>query len=144
MKTSPAGVAKIIVREGSKLLAYKDTVGVWTIGIGHTGRATPPLVRKGMRITAEQEMEILAADLKPFEDAVNRALKVAVTQNEYDAMVSLAFNIGVHGIAGSTVVHMVNAGNMGAAANAFLMWDHPAELLGRRQSERAQFLEHAA
>jgi lysozyme len=55
-------------------------------------------------------------------------------------MVSLCFNIGVNGFAGSSVARDLNAGNVQAAADAFLLWDHPEELLGRRKVERAQFL----
>ena len=82
----------------------------------------------------------LAKDLGRFEDAVNSAVKRPLTQNQFDACVSLAFNIGVQGFIGSSVVRQINLGNMQAAADDFLMWEKPPELRGRRESEREQFL----
>lgn len=143
MKTSEFGVAAIMQREGLRLVAYKDTVGVWTIGVGHTGRTSPPAVSPKMRITKDKALAFLAADLAPVEAAVNAVVKkskVRITQTMYDAMVSLAFNIGIHGFIGSTVAHRLSLGDRLGAADAFLMWKKPKELLARRRSERKQFL----
>lgn len=140
MKVSTPGRAAIAQREGQKLVAYRDSVGVPTIGVGHTGRMSPPPVRMGMKITAAQSDAFLATDLAPVEAAINSAVKAKVTQNQFDAMASLAFNIGVHGFVGSTVVHKLNAGDVQGAADAFLMWKKPPELLARRRAERKQFL----
>lgn len=140
MKTSSRGRAAIMQREGCRLNAYRDSVGVLTIGVGHTGRASPPHVHAGMHITTAQADAYLAADLAPFEEAVNHAVKRPLTQNQFDACVSLAFNIGGGGFTGSGVVHRINAGDMEGAANAFLMWERPPALAGRRQEERKQFL----
>ena len=137
---SPAGRAALTKREGCRLVAYLDSVGVPTIGIGHTGRAGPPIVATGMTITQAEADAILARDLKSFEFAVNRAVTVPLTQNQFDACVSLAFNIGATGFTGSTVVHKLNAGDIGGAADAFLMWVRPPELRLRREGERTQFL----
>lgn len=141
LKTSPAGRAAIEAREGCRLEAYRDTVGVVTIGYGHSSRApsgiTPVM---GMTITKEEADSILADDLKVFEAAVNRDVTVPMTQNQFDAMVSLAINIGATGFTGSTVVHKMNSGSVMGAADAFLMWEKPIELRSRRISERAQFL----
>ena len=145
MKTSATGREAIALREGRVLHTYRDTRGIPTIGVGHTSAAGPPTVVDGMVITLAQCDEILARDLGTFEGAVNRAISVpisrnAISPNAFDACVSLAFNIGAPGFAGSSVVRDINAGSMQAAADAFLMWDHPPELLGRRKGERAQFL----
>jgi lysozyme len=140
MITSPSGRQSIALREGVVLHSYRDTRGILTIGVGHTSAAGPPTVFDGMTITAQQCDAILAADLAKFEAAVNGALRVAVSQNAFDACVSLAFNIGAPGFIGSSVVKQINAGNMQAAADDFLMWDKPPELIGRRKGERAQFL----
>ncbi len=137
---SPQGRAALMAREGCRLVAYRDSVGVPTIGVGHTGRAGPPPVTLGMRITRDEADRIFAADLEPFEAAVADAAPATLTQNQFDACVSLAFNIGVHGFTGSTVVHKLAAGDHTGAADAFLMWAHPPELAARRRSERAQFL----
>ena len=140
MKTSLAGVAAIRQREGCRLTAYRDVVGVWTIGVGHTGRATPPAVTAGMTIIQAQADAMLAADLAPFEAAINKAVARPMTQNQFDAMASLAFNIGAGGFLGSTVVRKFNAGDPAGAADAFLLWEKPAALRARRIGERAQFL----
>ncbi len=137
---SARGRAALVRREGRRLRAYRDSVGVWTIGVGHTGRAAPPPVTPGMTITAAEADALLEADLAPFEAAVAGAVRRPVTQNQFDAMVSLAFNIGVKGFVGSTVLHKVNEGEPTAAADAFLMWVHPPELRTRRMAERDQFM----
>lgn len=138
--TSPEGRAALLRREGCRLEAYRDSVGVPTIGVGHTGRASPPPVAMGMTITRAEAEAIFARDLAPFEAAVARAVACPLTQNQFDACVSLAFNIGERGFAGSTVVHRLDAGDWTGASDAFLMWNHPPELATRRRAERAQFL----
>lgn len=140
MKTSEAGRQAIMRREGVRLHAYKDQRGIWTIFVGHTSAAGAPHVCKGMSGTMAEADETLSRDLLQFEDAVNHAVKKPMMQNEFDAMVSLAFNIGAHGFTGSTVVHRFNLGEKEAAADAFLMWEHPPSLKRRREDERRQFL----
>lgn len=141
LRTSEAGRAAITAREGCRLSAYRDSVNVVTIGIGHSDRA-PSGVKPvmGMCITAAEADSILADDLVAFEAAVNGATKRPMTQNQFNACVSLAFNIGIGGFTGSTVVHRFNAGDVMGAADAFLMWEKPHELAQRRIGERAQFL----
>jgi lysozyme len=140
MKMSMAGREHLIREEGSRLVAYKDSVGVWTIGIGHSSRAgSPPVPRAGMTITKEQEHEILERDLARFEKAVNDAVKVPISQAQFDALVSLAFNIGIGGFKDSTVVARLNAGDHLGAADAILMWRKPPEIRGRRGREYALF-----
>jgi lysozyme len=140
MTTSAAGRVALMQREGCKLRAYRDTVGVLTIGTGHTGRASPPLVTAGMAITQAQADAMFEIDLAPFEAAVNKAITRVMTQNQFDACTSLAFNIGAGGFATSTVVRKFNDGDIRGAADAFLLWTIPAVLKPRRQAERAQFL----
>lgn len=145
MKTSSAGRLALMQREGVRLHAYQDERGVWTIGCGHTTFAGSPVVYPGMIITNVECDRILAADLARFEAAVDHALATAiahgwVTQHMYDACVSLAYNIGANGFIGSTVAHKMNQDDARGAADAFLLWDRPADLLTRRESERAQFL----
>lgn len=140
MRTSPAGRASIMQREGVRLKAYRDSVNVLTIGVGHTGRASPPSVTAGMSITALQADQFLASDLAPMENAVNGAVRAPLTQSQFDACVSLAFNIGAGGFASSTVVRKLNKGDYAGAADAFLLWEKPAVLKSRREAERRQFL----
>jgi lysozyme len=145
MKTTDQGRKKIQQREGVKLEAYRDSVGVLTIGVGHTSMAGPPTVKPGMKITAAEADEILSRDLGQFEVAVNKLVHVPLAPNEFDALVSLAFNIGVGNFGGSTLLRRLNAGDKAGAANAFLSWVKAGGktlkgLVNRRQDERKQFL----
>ena len=139
MRVSPAGRAAIRQREGCCLDAYRDTRGIWTIGVGHVNM-TPPVVTPGMRITEVQADQFLAADLAPVEATIVESIRVPLTQNQIDALASLGFNIGIGGLGRSTVVSRLNRRDYAGAADAFLLWARPAELLGRRKAERVQFL----
>lgn len=143
--TSPAGRKAISDREGNKLTAYQDGGGVWTIGVGHTSAAGAPEVRKGMTITASESDVILSRDLKDVEKAVLSSVKVPLNQNEFDALVSLVFNIGPTAFAKSTLLKKLNAGDRAGAADQFLVWvkDNGKTVQGlvnRRKAERQQFL----
>lgn len=145
MKTSAAGRAAIKQREGVVLSAYKDSVGILTIGVGHTSAAGPPTVYKGMKITAAQADEILSRDLAIFEKGVSQAVKVPLSQNEFDALVSFAFNVGVGAFQKSTLLKELNKGNRYGAANELLRWNKAGGkvlkgLTNRRKAERDQFL----
>ena len=144
MRISENGIEFIRQLEGEKLTAYPDIVGIWTIGVGHTGFVDGKPVARGMAITKEKSKEILTADLKRFESAVNDAVKVTLTQNQFDALVSLAFNIGEGAFARSTLVNKLNAGDKKGAAEQFLVWKNAGGrvsqgLLNRRQKEKAMF-----
>lgn len=146
MNTSTAGRKAIAEREGNKLAAYKCSAGVWTIGVGHTSAAGLPAVKAGMTITVQESDEILTRDLATFEKAVLAAVKAPLTQNQFDALVSLAFNIGAGAFAKSTLAKRLNARDYKAAAEQFLVWNKAGGrvlkgLETRRYSERAQFLK---
>jgi GH24 family phage-related lysozyme (muramidase) len=141
--TSAHGRAVLSVREGNKLKAYRDTVGVWTIGVGHTSAAGDPRVSQGMTITGAQSDQILAKDLGAVEKATKSLVKVALNQNQFDALVSFVFNVGAGAFAASTLLRKLNAGDYAGAAEQFLVWVKQPELKGRRQQERAQFLGEA-
>jgi len=140
MEISSEGVAALMKREGRRLNAYQDERGIWTIGVGHTAAAGLPHPAAGMTIAADECAAIFKADLGPYGAAVSHAIRVPVSQPEFDAMVSICFNIGVNGFAGSSIVHRLNTGDVNGAADAFLMWESPPDLAGRRRGERAQFL----
>lgn len=151
MQVSAAGRKAIAGHEGVRLKAYPDpaTGGEpWTIGIGHTSAAGPPKVTKGMTITAAECDEILSWDLATFEAAVSKAVTAPVNQYQFDALVSLAFNIGAGAFAKSTLVKKLNARDYGGAADQFLVWNKAAGkvmkgLVTRREAERALFLKAA-
>jgi lysozyme len=140
MKISQTGIDLIKRFEGLRLNAYRDAVGVWTIGYGHTATAKP-----GQRISAERAEELLRRDLETFERGVERRLKVEVNQAQFDAMVSLAFNVGLGAFGKSTLLRLVNRGAYSAAADQFGRWVYAGGrklrgLVRRRQAERELFV----
>ncbi|RVH87732.1 lysozyme [Sinorhizobium meliloti] len=144
MKMSNDGLAALKAREGCKLVAYLDSAKIPTIGYGSTSG-----VRMGMKITQAQADALLVKDLAGFEAAVNDAVSVPLKQGEFDALVSLAFNIGTGAFKKSTLVKELNKGNRYGAANQFLAWNKVTVggkkkvlkgLDNRRKAERDQFL----
>lgn len=105
MKISEKGIEFIIKEEGEVLTAYCCQAGVWTIGVGHTGKD----VKKGMKITKEQSRELLKSDLSRFEDIVNKSIKISLKQYEFDALVSFAFNVGEGAFSKSALVNKINS-----------------------------------
>lgn len=140
MKLGKKGLKLIKEFEGLKLRAYQDTGGVWTIGYGHTRNAKP-----GLTITEKQATKLLVADVYDAEKGVERATKVDLTQNEFDALVSFTFNLGVGQLLKSTLLKKLNRGDKEGAADEFLRWvyDNGKKLRGlerRREAERVLFL----
>lgn len=140
MKTSQKGIDLIKRFEGCRLKAYKCPANVWTIGYGHTGNVKPNDV-----ITQEQAEELLKRDLISFENSVSKLIKIAVTQNEFDALVSFAFNVGVGALANSTLLKLLNAGNTKGASEQFGRWVYAGNkvlegLIKRRNAERELFM----
>ena len=111
------GLALIKEFEGLRLKAYLCPAGVWTIGYGSTG----PHVKPGMVISEAQADALLQRDLDRFEDAVAKAAPGA-TQNQFDAMVSLSFNIGIGAFDKSSLLRLHRAGGHAGAAEAFGKW----------------------
>jgi len=142
MKTSSIGRAFIREAEGEKLTTYRCSAGVPTIGVGHTG----PDVKMGMTITKAQSDALLVADLARFERAVAGAVKVPLTQNQFDALVSLAFNIGSNAFAKSTLVRVLNGGHYEQVPAQLARWNKvdgkPNKgLTARRAREAALFVK---
>ncbi len=140
MKTSEKGRKLLRDREGMRLKAYRDTKGILTIGVGHTSAAGLPNVTPGLVITPGEVDAIFARDLVKYETAVNSVVHVPLAQHEFDALTSLAYNIGPGAFAKSTVVRRLNAGDRAGAAAAILMWNKPSEIIPRRKTEYLQFL----
>jgi lysozyme len=145
MKIGKAGLDLIREFEGLELKAYKDAVGIWTVGFGHTAAAGPPKPVAGLVITEQEAVDILTRDLGKYEAGVSRALKRTPSQNQFDAMVSLCYNIGEGAFAGSSVVRYFNAGDFEMAAGRFLLWNKAKGkvlkgLTRRREAERKLFL----
>lgn len=140
MELSPIGRAVLIAREGRRLLTYSDSRGTPTIGVGHTSAAGPPNVVYGMTITAEECDEIFARDILRFALPIVQHVKVPLEDHQFDALVSLAYNIGTTAFLASTLLKRLNASDYHAAAEAFLMWNKPVEIITRRAAEREQFI----
>jgi len=141
MKTSDAGTTLVKSSEGLKLIAYKCPAGIWTNGYGHTG----PDVTPGQVITQVQADALLARDLERFEAGVARLVQVHLSQNQFDALVSFSFNLGLGALQGSTLLRLLNAGDYAGAAAQFPRWNKAGgkELPGltrRRAAEQALFL----
>ena len=141
--TGNGGIALIKQYESLRLTTYKDAVGIPTIGYGHVENPIPP---GGTRtITAEDAEQILREDLQRFEHDVNNMLTVEVTQNQFDALVSFAFNLGPANLKSSTLLRKVNSGDFNGAAEEFPKWNHAggqvlAGLTARRNAEKNLFL----
>lgn len=139
-----AGVSLIKRFEGLRLEAYQCSAGVWTIGYGHTGKDVFP----GMRISEATAESLLARDIAVHASGVEEALRVAVSPNQFAALVSLAFNIGVAEFQHSSLLRRINAGDVHAAAQEFLRWNKVrgvtnTGLVRRREAERSLFLSGA-
>lgn len=145
MKISENGLNLIKSFEGLRLKAYKDSVGIWTIGYGHTKN-----VKFTDIITNAEATAFLLDDLQGFERIINSLVQVPITQNQYDAMVSLTFNIGGGNFKKSSVLRYVNQGEFTKAANSFLLFNKARikgvltvlqGLANRRAKERQLFLK---
>jgi lysozyme len=143
MNTSSAMRSMIENWEGCELEAYQDMVGVWTIGYGHTGSD----VHEGETISTADADQLLTNDLHRFETAVTSLVADATTsQQQFDAMVSFAYNLGAGALANSKVLAFHKAQDYEAAAADFVQWDHAGGkvvegLLRRRQGEAAVYLD---
>lgn len=114
---SEAGIELIKKFEGLRTNAYRCPAGVWTIGFGHTKTAKPE-----MMISHLQAESLLKKDLSYFEEAVTRLVKVPLTQGQYDALVSFAYNCGVEALRVSSLLKYLNKGQYNLAALQFNRW----------------------
>lgn len=135
MKISQQGLDLLVAREGKRNKAYLDSVGVWTIGVGHTG----PEVHEGLVWTDAEIEAALRADIARFEDAINDSVTVGLEQYQFDALVSFSFNVGVGAFKTSTLLRKINLQQFEAAALQFDRWHIPPEITRRRNGEREQF-----
>lgn len=137
-QVSPQGRIKLMQHEAVMLDAYKDSVGVWTIGVGHTAAAGVPIPSAGMLLPVDEVFGLLERDLRRYEHDVVVALDGApVEQHQFDALTSFHYNTG--GIGRAKLMNHVRAGNMEAAAQGFLGWLSPPEIEARRREEMKLF-----
>lgn len=144
MEYSSAGYAFTKSFEKLELEAYQDPTGTWTIGWGHTGKDVFP----GRKITADRAEALLHADLSSAVACVNRAVTVALSTNQFDALVDFCFNVGNGDFLESTLLRDVNAGKFASATVQFGLWIHSRGVvlpgLKRRRDAEAQMFAEAA
>jgi lysozyme len=141
-RVGPQGKALIKSFEGCKLQAYQDSVGVWTIGYGHTG----PDVTPGKVISQGEADLFLDWDLQWVNKCIRESVKVPLNQNQWDALGSFIFNLGGTKFRKSTLLLKLNLKDYGGAADEFLKWDKAGGnvlpgLTRRRKAERELFLK---
>ena len=139
MKTSQKGIDLIKRFEGCSLTAYKCPAGRWTIGYGHTNG-----VEKGQKITKKQAESFLKEDIEFYEDGVNKYVSAPLTQNQFDALVSFTYNVGLGAFKTSTLRQKLNAGDYTGAAKEFPRWNKSSGfvlngLIARRKAEKELF-----
>ncbi|MBK0378579.1 lysozyme [Mucilaginibacter segetis] len=153
MKISEHGLAIIKQFEGLMLTAYRDVAGIWTIGYGSTRYHDGKAVKPGDRLTHPNQAEALLLNtLGWYVTAVNNSVKVPLTQNQFDALVSFAYNEGTGALQKSTLMRKLNAHDYIGAADQFLVWNKITDpqtgkkvicdtLTKRRKQERTLFLK---
>ena len=139
MKISKNGLDLIKHFEGCELEAYKCPAGVWTIGYGHIKTAV-----EGMTITQHQADEMLIEEMNEYEGYINNSVRVDLTQNQFDAMVSWVYNLGNGNLNTSTLLKVLNSGDYAGVPEQMLRWNKAGGrvlegLTRRRQAEADLF-----
>ncbi|HEJ7189530.1 lysozyme [Serratia marcescens] len=145
MQISKSGIELIKRFEGLRVKAYQDSVGVWTIGYGWTQPVDGKKVGPGMQIDQATADRLLKCGVVQYEQGVNQLVKVKITQGQFDALVSFAYNLGLRSLSTSTLLKKLNDGDKQGAANQFGRWVNSGVkrldgLVARRAVEREMFL----
>jgi lysozyme len=138
---SEKGIDFLINEEGIVLHPYKDSKGIWTIGIGCTyyenGERVKPTDSK---ISLERAKSLFRIVLSTYERTVWSTTRDDINQNQFDALCSICYNIGVNGFKTSTFLERINNNpNDPSIKDAILMWNKPKEIIGRRKREAALY-----
>jgi GH24 family phage-related lysozyme (muramidase) len=145
MTVNSAGFALIKAYEGFRAKAYLCPADVWTIGYGHTSMAGPPDVKRGMQITRDEAERILIEDTGKFAARVQALIRGSLNDNQFSALVSFAYNVGVGAFRDSSVLRAVNAGDLAAVPRRLALWVKAGGrtlpgLVKRRASEGQLFM----
>jgi lysozyme len=145
MKITPEAIDLIKHYEGFRTHAYRDATGILTIGYGHTSMAGPPVVNAGDVVSAAQAEDILAADVEKFAAGLRPLLHRELSDKQFSALVSFAYNVGISNVARSSVLAAVNAGNFEAVPQRLSLWVKAGSqtlpgLVKRRAAEAAMFI----
>jgi GH24 family phage-related lysozyme (muramidase) len=144
MKVSTSGINLIKTFENISLVAYQDIAGVWTIGYGWTQQIDGKKIKKGMKITEQYAVKLLQLGIQQYELAVNDLVTAPLNQNQFDALVSLAYNIGINAMKNSTLLKKLNVLDYDGAAQEILKWNQVGGkvirgLIHRREAEKKLF-----
>ena len=139
MIISIPGVELLTHFEGLRLEAYQDSVGVWTIGYGHTKGVTP-----SMKITESQASNLLKTELIEYQNYINEMVKVELSQCEYDALVCWVYNLGPTNLRESTLLKVLNQGDKFLVPEQIRRWNRAGGkvlkgLVRRREAEALMF-----
>lgn len=134
------GLALIKKFEGCELKAYQCSAGVWTIGYGHTKD-----VVEGMEITQEEAEQMLVDELHEYESYINKYVTVALSQNQFDALVSWVYNLGPANLSASTMLKVLNSGEYEDVPAQMKRWNKAGGkvlegLIRRREAEACLFI----
>ena len=148
MQVNAAGMALIESFEGCRTEAYQDCAGTWTIGYGHTSAAGPPAVQPGTTISKPEALALLQTDVGNFSKGVEACLRVPLNDDQFSALVSFAYNIGLTAFGKSSVLRAVNAGQFKAVPGFMALWIKAGGkvipgLVARRAAEAALFSKSA-
>lgn len=139
------GIELIKEFEGFRRTAYLCPANVWTIGYGSTFYPDGRRVQRGETISKQEAEELLKITVNDFAKEVDKLVTVPINDNQFSALVSLSFNIGVTAFRNSTLLRVLNQRNYQEASNQFLRWNRAggrvlAGLTRRREAERRLFL----
>ena len=145
MHMTEEGLTLIKEFEGFRAKAYRCPAGVWTIGYGHTASAGPPEVSAGMTLSEADAARILVRDVERFADGVRQALSATVTPEQFSALVSFAYNVGLGAFGKSSVLAACNCGDLAAVPRRLQLWNKAGGrvlpgLVRRRAAEAALFI----
>tara|TARA_Y100001951_G_C11286843_1_gene269311 strand:- start:1764 stop:2207 length:444 start_codon:yes stop_codon:yes gene_type:complete len=139
MKISEEGIELLKKFEGCKLEAYQDSVGVWTIGYGHTKG-----VYKGMTISQDDAEEMLEEEMEEYEGYIEEYVEVPLSQNEFDALVCWVYNLGPTNLRNSTLLMVLNQSKFDEVPEQIKRWNKAGGevlkgLVRRREAEALLF-----
>ena len=147
MKLNNEGINLILKWEGGyKLEAYKCPAGIYTIGAGCTFYADGTKVKKGDTIKQEDAVDLFLDILSDFEKDVRHEIKVDLTDNQFSALVSFTYNVGIGQFKRSTLLKKINKEDFKGAANEFQKWvfvkgEKSNGLMNRRNAEKELFMK---
>jgi GH24 family phage-related lysozyme (muramidase) len=122
MQVNASGMGLIESFEGCRTEAYQDCIGIWTIGYGHTSAAGSPQVEPGMTISKTEGQALLKTDIENFSKGVTASLRTPLNDNQFSALVSFAYNVGLAAFRRSSVLRAVNAGQFQAVPGLMVLW----------------------